>query len=525
MSGVRRAFVAIAAALALADASIVALALPPILVEFDTTISGVAAIVGSYALVLAIALAAPLPRGRWGMFVFAAASLACAIAPNLWLLLLFRAVQGVGAAAALLNAFEVLHAERSRRLWIGASLIGTAAGPALGGVLTELFDWRAIFAAQVPLALAAALATQDTPRTEHADGSPPWRSLVPLALTAAAFTAVLFLLVLELVAGFAISPIRAALGVSILPLAALAGAAVPGAPRARGLAGAILLAGGAAALAFLPAPTIAWTVVPQLLAGAGMGLALPALSPERDVGEATINLVARHVGIVIVLAILAPVASTRLTDATETAILQGTSLVLDAQIDPLKKLELAPGLLGDVDTDRPRASLTEAVAARRGEFQQADRAIYDRLASRLDDVVVGAIKDAFKLAYLIAAALSLLAAGLMLAAWRRPAIWLAAAAAAGCAVVFAVEQDAEAPPPVVLADPCKARELPSSGGIAGAIQQQALEQLDNAACRLKVPREELALAIFDSDRARKFEDEHGVNPRSVISILSLLRGG
>ena len=90
---------------------------------------------------------------------------------------------------------------------------------------------------------------------------------------------------------------------------------------------------------------------------------------------------------------------------------------------------------------------------------------------------------------------------------------------------WAVEQDAEAPPAVVLADPCNERDIPSSGGIAGAIQQQALQQLDKAACRLKVSREELALAIFDTDRARKFQDEHGVDPRSVLSILSLLGGG
>jgi hypothetical protein len=122
-------------------------------------------------------------------------------------------------------------------------------------------------------------------------------------------------------------------------------------------------------------------------------------------------------------------------------------------------------------------------------------------------------------------AVVVLAGAQRIGAWRTPAFWLAPAAAAGCAVVFAVEHDAEAPPPVALADPCRPRDLPSSGGIAGAIQQQALEQLDQAACRLKVPREELARAIFDTDRARKFEDEHGVDPRSVLSILSLLGGG
>src|SRR4051794_6316135 len=142
--GLRRALVAIAAALALADASIVALALPPILVEFDTSITGVAAIVGVYALVLALTLAARL-KGAWGMAVFAAGSLGCAVAPSLTVMLVFRAVQAVGAGAALLTAYEVLDADGSRagrRWWLGAALIGTAAGPAPGGGLTQGFDWR-----------------------------------------------------------------------------------------------------------------------------------------------------------------------------------------------------------------------------------------------------------------------------------------------------------------------------------------------------------------------------------------------
>src|SRR4051812_36079452 len=141
----RRALVAIAAALALADASIVALALPPILVEFDTTITGAAAIVGVYALALALAIlpARALREGPYGLFVFAAASVGCALAGSLWLLLVFRALQAAGAAAALLTAFDVLEAGASRtgrRWWLGAALVGTAAGPAIGGVLTELFD-------------------------------------------------------------------------------------------------------------------------------------------------------------------------------------------------------------------------------------------------------------------------------------------------------------------------------------------------------------------------------------------------
>jgi hypothetical protein len=299
--------------------------------------------------------------------------------------------------------------------------------------------------------------------------------------------------------------------------------AIPGPPHARALGGAILLAGGAAALAFLPAPTVAWTLVPQLLAGAGMGLALPALSPERDLHDAARTLVARHVGIVLVLAILAPVATAQLNAATDEAILKGASLVLDAQIDPLQKLELAPALLDDVDTDAPRQSLTDAVERRRAEF--ADNPdVYERLGQRLDDVVVGAVLDAFRLAYLIAAALALLAALTLSAAVRRPAIALAAALAAGCATVFIVQARTEAPPPVTLADPCRPRTVPGSDGLAGAIQDRVLSALNRSACEVGVTREELALAIFDSDRAQAFRAEHGVDPRSTINLLSLLGG-
>ena len=283
---------------------------------------------------------------------------------------------------------------------------------------------------------------------------PPIRTeLAGLALTAAAFTAVLFLLVIELVAGFAISPLRAALGVSILPLAALAALLIPGSKRARALAGAVLLTGGAAALAFLPAPTIAWTIIPQVLAGLGMGLALPALSARpRPARDAARNLVARHAGIVLVLVILAPVATARLEAATDQAILQGAALVLDAQIDPLKKLELAPALLDEVDVDRPRAALSEAVDARRAEFA-ADAAVYDRLGGPArrcrDRRDPGRVPDRVPDRRRARA----LAAVLFISAWRRPAVWLAVAAAAGCTVVYAVQAGREAPPEVVLAGP------------------------------------------------------------------------
>src|ERR1044071_5894861 len=80
MGGNRRALVAVAAGLALADASIVALELPSILAEMHTTISGVAAIIGVYALVLALAIwpASRVRVGPWGFVIFAVGSLAAA---------------------------------------------------------------------------------------------------------------------------------------------------------------------------------------------------------------------------------------------------------------------------------------------------------------------------------------------------------------------------------------------------------------------------------------------------------------
>ena len=73
-------------------------------------------------------------------------------------LLVLRGVQALGGAATPVAAFELLDAGGGgpgRRLWVAASVFGAAIGPALGGALTEAFDWRAIFLAQVPLVLPA----------------------------------------------------------------------------------------------------------------------------------------------------------------------------------------------------------------------------------------------------------------------------------------------------------------------------------------------------------------------------------
>jgi hypothetical protein len=394
---VRRTLIAIAAALALADAAVVTLALPRLLLDLDTTVEGVAAVIGVYTAVLALCL--PLSAalhsratGAAGALLFGAASIGCASSNSLELLLAMRALQALGAAALLAAAFDALDGGRTgRRLWVGAAVAGTAAGPALGGALTELFDWRAIFIAQAPLALAAAPALAASPITAVREALPrPPRDLLAaaaLALLSGALTAVVFLLVLLLVSGWSVEPLAAAAAVTVLPLAAVAGSFAHGAPAARGLAGCVLVAGGIAGLAFLPESSALWTLLPQLLAGFGMGMALPALAGEllheRTRGQSAALLSLRHWGVTLALAVLAPIVAAELDDQVQLARERGAAVVLDAALPPTDKIELAPRLFASLDTDDPRDALALGLARERRRLTTGDRDLLSRL-QRLD---------------------------------------------------------------------------------------------------------------------------------------------
>jgi predicted MFS family arabinose efflux permease len=543
---------AAAAALALADASVVTLALPRLLTELDATVEGVAAVLVVYTVVLAVALlpAERLRRalgsralGFTALALFAAGSLGCAVAPSLEALLVLRAVQALGAAGALVSAFNLLGAgldgSSGRRLWTDAAVVGVAAGPALGGVLTQLFDWRAIFVVQVPVAAAGAFAALRTrpaaPARPEAPPEAPSRvalrgPLAALALVSAALTAVLFLLVLLLVAGWNLSPLAAALTVSVLPLAALAaGRTGGGDARSRAATGCVLVGAGTLALAFLPLASAWWTVIPQALAGAGMGLSLPALAgrllPERNARDAAWLLMARHAGIALALVALAPVVSSNLDSATLRARERGVAVVLDSPLPPQDKITLAPDLLASVSTDRPRHTLAEDVDRNRSRFSGADRVEYDRLGQRVDDVLVQAVKEAFRTAFLISGALALLSGVLVLPpARRRAALARAAIIALTVPALYALLDASIGPEPVRIADPCKPRKSPSAEGIAGVLQDQALATLDQVACHFGSSREELVLALADKADAQRFKERYGVDPRSAGVLLQGLIG-
>jgi hypothetical protein len=455
-------------------------------------------------------------------------------------LLVARAAQALGGAAGLATVFELLGGARGRgrELWLWAAVFATAAGPAIGGALTQAFSWRAIFVFQVPVGVAGAIAVlagpgpapgvRPAPSSERARFA--LRPALALGLVSAALSAVLFLLVLLLVAGWNVSPLGAAAAVTVIPIAALVGARIPGDPQSRALAGCGLVGGGVLALAWLPTASLWWTIAPQLVAGCGMGLALTALGggllPERTPRDAARLLTIRYAGIAIILAIAAPIAAHQLSSATLTAREQGVALVLDASLPPLDKIKLAPALLKGVESSQPRIGLRRAVAEQRRRFTGADRVTYDKLGRRADDTLTAAVGNAFRSSFLLAAAAGFLAALLMLAGARLAVIVLTGAVAVGVPLAYAAVYRATAPEPPAILDPCTAhRTAPSVGGLTGVLQRQALVLLDRTACRLGSSREELVLALADKDDARRFQREHGVNPRTLGGVLQALLGG
>jgi predicted MFS family arabinose efflux permease len=365
---------AVAVGVVLADSSIVVLALPDIYRELNTSVFGVTWVLVSFNLVMALAavpaalVARRVGPGRAaavGLAIFAGAGLACGISDQLSTLIIARSVQAVGGALAVTAALELLPAtvgseRRATVVWATAGATGAALGPAVGGILTQLVSWQSIFLLQVPIALAAAvpiltvareeMSTRVIERELRPTGRPHLWANVALAMVSASIAAALFLLVLLLIEGWRLSPIGAAIVVSVMPLAAVVGSRLSGwvtDARARAAAGAILLAGGLAGLAFLPKAEVVLTLPPQVLIGIGLSLVLSALTetalagrdPQAIHGGWTIS--ARHAGVVIGLLALTPVFTHDIAVQQKDAINAGTAVILDSPINPLLKLDLA----------------------------------------------------------------------------------------------------------------------------------------------------------------------------------------
>jgi EmrB/QacA subfamily drug resistance transporter len=128
-----------------------------------------------------------------GVSGFTTASLLCAVAPSLGLLISFRVLQGVGAAliapaslAIVLDSFPVEKRSTGVGLWGAAAAAAAATGPTLGGALVELNDWRLVFLVNLPLGAAIVWAGSrqltERPIRDHRLPDLPGAGMLALAL-------------------------------------------------------------------------------------------------------------------------------------------------------------------------------------------------------------------------------------------------------------------------------------------------------------------------------------------------------
>lgn len=155
------------------DSTIVAVALPTMMRELDTSLPWIGWTLTAYTLVQTVVmpLAGKLSEnfGRLRVFLacvtlFTLGSLLCGLAPNVYWLILFRAMQALGGGGFMPSAVGIVAREfpknRDRMVGLFASIfpIGGIIGPNLGGLLVEHASWRAVFLVNVPIGVLVLLA-------------------------------------------------------------------------------------------------------------------------------------------------------------------------------------------------------------------------------------------------------------------------------------------------------------------------------------------------------------------------------
>src|SRR5690242_9421317 len=152
----------------LVDVTIVNVALPRMASDLDAPFSSLQWVVDVYALALAALLMVAGSLGDLfghrrlyaaGLVLFAAASLGAALSPNAAVLITARGVQGFGGAAMFATSAALVAMTYQGRdrgvafgVWGAVNGAAAAAGPILGGLLTQGFGWQAIFLVNLPVA-------------------------------------------------------------------------------------------------------------------------------------------------------------------------------------------------------------------------------------------------------------------------------------------------------------------------------------------------------------------------------------
>ncbi len=158
------------------DVTVLNVALPAMRQDLDASVAGMQWTIDAYTLVLASLLmlagssADRIGRRKVfmaGLVLFTLGSALCSLAPSLEMLIAFRMVQAVGgsmlnpvAMSIITNTFTDPR-ERARAIGVWGGVVGVsmAAGPVVGGALVDSVGWRSIFWINLPVGIAALLAT------------------------------------------------------------------------------------------------------------------------------------------------------------------------------------------------------------------------------------------------------------------------------------------------------------------------------------------------------------------------------
>src|SRR5262249_32122380 len=222
----------------------------------------------------------------------------------------------------------------------------------------------------------------------------------------------LFLSVLLVITVWGLEPIVGAIVVSALPVAALA--VRPLAPaltlRLAVGGGALLLAAGLVVLALLPRVSNGPVAIALAFCGVGFGLAVPtltraALDPEAAPARSgTLTIGARHAGLVVGLALIAPLLTSALEDGGRRALLGGTKVILNGDVGLTDKVPIALDLR-DALENAPKGKVPDLLKPFNDRGAKPGNSLgrlRDELISTLESAITRSFRSSFTLSALLA---------------------------------------------------------------------------------------------------------------------------